>query len=118
MRKKESSREKTGCFRGRIPNRLSCNGTLVNSNCIIMRMSGKMVVMMVMMRTFRNGKKEEENQASWSTVAKPIRLLSFPLRPEFVHPVLKKGQPEQGHSRWLCRLSPAQGGLVQVDSVE
>ena len=40
-------------------------------------MSGKMV----MMRTFRNGKKEEENQASWSTVAKPIRLLSFPLRP-------------------------------------
>lgn len=46
-----------------------------------------MVVMMVMMRTFRNGKKEEENQASWSTATKPIRLLSFPLRPEFVHPV-------------------------------
>jgi len=35
MRKKEPSREKTGCFRGRIPNRLSCSGAPVNSNIVV-----------------------------------------------------------------------------------
>lgn len=49
------------------------------------------------MRTLRNGKKEEGKSGIMEHMAKPIRLLSFPLRPEFVHPVLKKGQPGQGH---------------------
>ena len=69
-----------------------------------------------MMRAFREGEKEEENQASWRAVAKPIRPLTSPLRPRSVPPALKKGQPEQGHSGWLYRLSPAQGGLMQVNS--
>lgn len=115
MRRKESSREKMGCSRGRIPNRLSCDGARVISNCSIMRMPGKTVVRMVMVRTFRKGEKEEENQASWRAVAKPIRPLTS-LRPGFAPPALKKGQPEQRHSRWLYRLSPAQGGLMQVNS--
>lgn len=51
MRRKESNREKMGCFRGRIPNRLSCSGAPVTSNCSIIRMPGKMVVMMII--TFR-----------------------------------------------------------------
>lgn len=53
MRRKESSREKMGCFRGRIPNRLSCNGAPVITNCSIMRMPGKMVVTMVTIITSR-----------------------------------------------------------------
>lgn len=52
MRRKESSREKMGCFRERIPNRLSCNGALVIGNCSIMRMPGKMAVMTAMI-TFK-----------------------------------------------------------------
>lgn len=83
MRRKESSREKMGCFRGRIPNRLSCNGAPVISNCSIMTMPRKMVVMMVMMRMLEKGEKEEENQASQCAIAKPIRLLYFPFRPGF-----------------------------------
>ena len=66
MRRKESSREKMGCFRGRIPNRLSCNGAPVITNCSIMRMPGKMAVMMVIMITTRGrGRaKEEADRAS------------------------------------------------------
>lgn len=102
MRRKESSREKMGCFRERIPNRLSCNGGPVIGNCSIMRMPGKMAVMTAMI-TFRGkGEKEEEDSTSWHAVAKPIRPLTPPLRPRFVQSTLKKS-----HGWMTACLSPA-----------
>jgi hypothetical protein len=53
MRRKESSREKMGCFGGRIPNRLRCNGAPVISNCSIMKTPGTMVTMAAMMIMLR-----------------------------------------------------------------
>lgn len=98
MRRKESSREKMGCFGGRIPNRLNCNGASVTSNCSIMRMPGKMVVMMVMI-TFRGrGRRRKRIWHHGVLLPSPIRILTSPLRPRFAQPTLKKGQPRQGHS--------------------
>lgn len=60
MKRKQSIREKMGCFwgvGGRVPNRLSYNGAPVVSNCSIIRMPGMMVVMMVIMIMFRAGQK-------------------------------------------------------------
>lgn len=59
MRKKESSREKMGCFRGTIPSRFSCSGAPVISNCSIIRMPGKMVVMTVMIMFRGRGRRRK-----------------------------------------------------------
>lgn len=75
-RRKESNREKMGCFRGRIPNRLSCNGAPVSSNCSIIRMPGKMAKMMMI--TFR-ARERTRRQMAWCELWPSLSVLSLPI---------------------------------------
>lgn len=69
MRRKESSREKMGCFRGRIPNRLCCHRAPVISNYSIMRMPGKMVEMVITFRARGRRRRQMPSCALWPSLS-------------------------------------------------
>lgn len=110
MRRKESNREKMGWFRGRIPNRLSCNRAPVTSNCSIIRMPRKMAIMMII--TFR-AKGRTKRQMTWCELWPSLSGLSLSISDQgFLGPLKRKNILSR--AKWM--VSPAPRGLVHVNS--